>query len=264
MTDSCASRWRAVHREGPAADKGSTLGEMSNQTAREAQAVHGKDPQLLVEKIVRERIYECMYWKERCFGLTAESVLDLAVELDHVGGTFGNQRPTPFLCLLLKLLQIQPSLPVVHEYIVQEDFKYLRALGLLYLRMVLSSVEVYRVLEPYLADRRRLRLRLPSGCYALAHMDEVVDELLTKDRVFDIILPRLTKRAVHEDAEELEERPLFFPLDDKDVAVQAVEEAPASATAPMLASTVEPERSALSIEETNALRTKLGLKPLST
>lgn len=243
-------------------DKGPPPWEMANRTAKEAQAVHGRDPQLLVEKIIRERIYESLYWKEQCFGLNAESILDLAVDLDHVGGTYGTQRPTPFLCLLLKLLQIQPSLAVVQEYIVQEDFKYLRALGLLYLRMVLPSVEVYRTLEPYLADRRRLRLRLSNGVYSLTYMDEVIDELLTKDRVFDIILPRLTKRVVHEDAEELGERPLFFPLDDE-IAGQKAEEANASAHRPTVESVVELERDSLSVEETNALRAKLGLKPLS-
>ena len=33
------------------------------------------------------------------------------------------------MCLLLKLLQIQPENEVIIEYIKQEDFKYLRALG---------------------------------------------------------------------------------------------------------------------------------------
>jgi hypothetical protein len=32
--------------------------------------------QNLVEKIVRSKIYDCQYWKEHCFGLTAESLID--------------------------------------------------------------------------------------------------------------------------------------------------------------------------------------------
>ena len=36
------------------------------------------------------------------------------MELDHVGGTFGgNVRPTPFVCLILKLLQIQPEKEII-------------------------------------------------------------------------------------------------------------------------------------------------------
>lgn len=34
--------------------------------------------QNLVEKIVRSKIYDCQYWKEHCFGLTAESLIDKA------------------------------------------------------------------------------------------------------------------------------------------------------------------------------------------
>ena len=46
------------------------------------------------------------------------------MELDHVGGTFGgNVKPTPFLCLVLKMLQIQPEKEIVVEFIKNEDYK---------------------------------------------------------------------------------------------------------------------------------------------
>lgn len=247
---------------------------MSNRTVRGARQVHGQDPQLLVEKIIRERIYDCLYWKEECFGLNAETILDKAVELDYVGGTFGNQRPVPFLCLLLKLLQIQPTLPIIDEYIQQADFKYLRVLALFYYRLVGSPAAVYTKLEPYLADRRRLRLRQPSGAFALSHVDTVVDELLTQERVFGIILPRLPKRTVLEDAEELDPRPFFFPLgeeeekDDegKDGQRQSTEEQPAVFSPQISTEMMAPARlrESLTVEETNAIRAKLGLAPLSS
>ncbi len=47
--------------------------------------------QNLVEKILRMKIYNTMYWKEHCFALTAESLVDKAVELHFVGGTYGGQ-----------------------------------------------------------------------------------------------------------------------------------------------------------------------------
>lgn len=37
------------------------------------------------------KIYNSMYWKEHCFALTAESLVDKAVQLKFVGGTFGGQ-----------------------------------------------------------------------------------------------------------------------------------------------------------------------------
>lgn len=80
--------------------------------------------QNLIENIVRQRIYEQLYWKEECFALTPESLLEKAVELRCVGGTHGGQRQaTKFLCLVLKLLQLQPDKEIVYEYIANEDFK---------------------------------------------------------------------------------------------------------------------------------------------
>ena len=78
----------------------------------------------MIENIVRQRIYEQMFWKEECFALTADTVLEKAVELRCVGGTYGGQRrATEFLCLVLKLLQLQPEKDIVYEYIANEDFK---------------------------------------------------------------------------------------------------------------------------------------------
>lgn len=51
--------------------------------------------------------------------------MDKAKELDHIGGTFGgNRKPTPFMCLVLKMLQIQPEKAIVLEFIKNELFKY--------------------------------------------------------------------------------------------------------------------------------------------
>lgn len=66
--------------------------------------------------------------------------------LDHVGGVYGgNYKPSNFLCLVLKMLQIQPEKDIVIEFIKNEDFKYVRAIGALYLRLVGSSLDCYKV-----------------------------------------------------------------------------------------------------------------------
>ena len=46
------------------------------------------------------------YWKEHCFGLTADLLVDKAIDLKFVGGTYSaNVKPCPFMCLILKMLQ---------------------------------------------------------------------------------------------------------------------------------------------------------------
>lgn len=179
---------------------------MANSTARVAKNIHGTNPQFLIERVIRGRIYDSTYWKEHCFALTAESLVDKALSLSYIGGTYGIQRPTAFLCLVCKLLQIQPDKEILLEYLRFEEFKYLRAIAAMYARLTFSSLEVYEVLEPMLNDYRKLRFREMSGAYHITFMDEFIHDLLTKERVCELILPRLTRRDVLEDTEGLAPR----------------------------------------------------------
>ena len=61
---------------------------MANRTAAGAETIHGTDAQNLIEKITREKIYNTLYWKEQCFALDAVSLIDKAVELKYIGGTY--------------------------------------------------------------------------------------------------------------------------------------------------------------------------------
>lgn len=47
---------------------------MANRTDPTARSVHGTNPQNLVEKILRSKIYQNTYWKEQCFGLTGTAI----------------------------------------------------------------------------------------------------------------------------------------------------------------------------------------------
>ncbi|XP_036205683.1 pre-mRNA-splicing factor 38A isoform X2 [Myotis myotis] len=170
---------------------------MANRTVKDAHSIHGTNPQYLVEKIIRTRIYESKYWKEECFGLTAELVVDKAMELRFVGGVYGgNIKPTPFLCLTLKMLQIQPEKDIIVEFIKNEDFKYVRMLGALYMRLTGTAIDCYKYLEPLYNDYRKIKSQNRNGEFELMHVDEFIDELLHSERVCDIILPRLQLERV--------------------------------------------------------------------
>jgi len=180
---------------------------MANRTVKDALTVKGTNPQYLVEKIIRSRIYDSKYWKENCFALTAELLVDKAMELRFIGGVFGgNIKPTPFICLVLKMLQIQPEKDIIIEFIKNEDFKYVRALGAYYLRLTGTSVDCYKYLEPLLNDYRKIRMQKRDGNYELSHVDDFIDQLLREERVCDVQLPRLQKRSLLEDNNDLEPR----------------------------------------------------------
>jgi len=55
--------------------------------------------------------------------IAAESLIDKTIAINSVGGVFANQRPTEFLCLTLKLLQLQPEKEILMEYLLAEEFK---------------------------------------------------------------------------------------------------------------------------------------------
>jgi pre-mRNA-splicing factor 38A len=109
------------------------------------------------------------------------------------------------MCLVFKLLQLQPEREVILAYLNDPDFKYLRCLAAFYIRLTWSAAEIFKTLEPLMGDFRKVRVRGSQG-WRLSHVDEFIDDLLTKERVCDIQLPRMMSRAVLEDLEELEPR----------------------------------------------------------
>ncbi|MCJ1420995.1 hypothetical protein MMC32_007357 [Xylographa parallela] len=179
---------------------------MLDERGYEGQTIHNQNPAHLLEKAVRDRITDSYYWKEQCFAINEATLCDRAVEMSYLGGTYGQQKPTAFLCLTLKLLQLLPDRAVVLEYLHQEDFKYLSALAAFYVRLTFEAVDVYRTLEPLLGDYRKIRRRTREGGYLLTFMDQFVDDLLTKDRVCGTSLRKLPQRTLLEDLGQLEER----------------------------------------------------------
>jgi len=201
---------------------------MANRTLKDAKNIHGTNPQYLIEKIIRSRIYDSQFWKESCFALTAELMVDKAMELRFIGGVYGgNIKPTPFICLVLKFLQIQPEKDIVIEFIKNEEFKYVRALGAFYLRLTASAVDCYKYLEPLYNDYRKIRRQNRAGQFEVVHMDEFIDDLLREERVCDVILPRIQKRHVLEENGDLDPKVSILDDDlDQDVEMSSEEEEP--------------------------------------
>jgi pre-mRNA-splicing factor 38A len=97
---------------------------MLDERGYAGKLIRGQNPALLMEKPVRDRITSSYFWMEQCFGLNAATLCDRAVELNFIGGTYGDQqKPSPFLCLALKLLQLAPEREIILEYLGCSDFK---------------------------------------------------------------------------------------------------------------------------------------------
>jgi len=167
-----------------------------NTTDPLAKSVHGTNPQNLLERITRNKIYDSLFWKEQCFGLDAANLVDKAEQLKFAAGSFGGaMKPSNFLCLILKMLQICPEDDIVFSLIRADHLKYVRLLGAFYLRLTGRPADIYTFLEPLLNDYRKINTRHHDGTWIEgATVDSIVDDLLTKDYYFQIALPRLPKR----------------------------------------------------------------------
>ncbi|EER05358.1 conserved hypothetical protein [Perkinsus marinus ATCC 50983] len=278
---------------------------MANLTDKGVAGAHGGNPQFLISQIVRDRVYSLRYWKEECFGLNAETILDKAAELKYVGTVYGSlQRPSPFLCLLVKLLQIGPEKEIIKSFIDLSagddagELRYLRALACTYLRYIGRPDEIYNWLEPVLWDYRQIVVRKLDGSFEISNLDTWVNTLLTEDEIITLGLPKLPQRHI------LEEREALKPFNWPPEVVEGLKEEPSDEPIEVAeGNTVEAEGSEgrkedsrsrskpsdeehkhhrhhhhhrekkkkgketeeqQEIDEANALRAKLGLKPLRT
>jgi pre-mRNA-splicing factor 38A len=164
-----------------------------------------------MEYITRQRIYDSRYWKEECFGLSVADVLEKAAGLQCIGNL-----PTRFLSLVLKLLQLQPESDLIFEtFIEQDEFKYVRALGAMYLRMTGRPLDIYQSLEPLYNDYRQLRVwNHLSQEWSILHMDEWTHQLLRENHVLGVTLPRLPIRRTLQEAGYLPDGPRSTALHD--------------------------------------------------
>lgn len=172
----------------------------------------------LVEPIVRHRILDSLFYKQYLHLTNELTILPVIVQhINFLAGTDAMGRPSPFICCLLRLLELEPSEEVVRMCLDQSQFKYLTALMLVYTRFAWpssSQPQVYETLERYYPDYRKLRFQLkyPEVVdgrqlrFKISFIDELVHQLLTKERMFDIIMPRLKSRYSLEEAGEIQER----------------------------------------------------------
>lgn len=193
---------------------------MANKTDQYALHKYGMDPQHLIPPITRNAIYESMFWNRSCFGVSVADLVHLAVDLRYVGGSDSvSRRPSPFLCLLLKLLQLSPDLDEISVFTQQSDFKYHRILAAFYIRLVETPVNIYKSLEPLLSDCRRVVIAHDSGIdvppvlaplsnqsFALVYVDVIIDALLRSNELFGIALPRIPPRPLLVETNQLQAR----------------------------------------------------------
>lgn len=157
----------------------------------------------LLETIVRNRIKDSIFYKQYLYLTNEQTILPVIIDrVKYIKGLDNNNRPSPFICCLLRLLEINPPNKIIQLYLKYPQFKYLTALILIFIRLTKPAIEIYTIFDGYYTNYRKLRTQLTTPKFdngipinfGISHIDELVDELIIKDRVVDIILPRLASR----------------------------------------------------------------------
>lgn len=173
--------------------------------------IHGQNAAHLISKIIRERILDSVYYKLNCQSLGLLDWMEECARSCVLVGVYENEtktKPTKFMCLLFRLIHLEPDNEIV-EYLIRgtHSFKYLRALGCLYYRMARESdAEIYNTLESQLGNYAKLRVVDGLGKESIVHFDEFVDALLNDSRVYDLTLPKLVPRVALEESGIIEPR----------------------------------------------------------
>lgn len=199
---------------------------MANKTDQRALHAHGSDPQHLLPPTVRNAVYNSVFWNQTCFGLNLADLVHVAVRVRFISGlNLVNRQPSPFLCLLLKLLQLSPDADQIAVFLQQSEFKYARLLAAFYVRLIDTPVNIYNKLEPLLSDSRRVVIvpdsaietpQIPSlkpsatqktaPSFILVYVDMVIDALLRSTELFGIPLPRIPPRPLLVETNQLQQR----------------------------------------------------------
>lgn len=58
---------------------------MNEENKKGPSGVAETNPMMCLDAIVRNKVFNSRYWKEDCFGLNAETLVDKAIELDSIG-----------------------------------------------------------------------------------------------------------------------------------------------------------------------------------
>lgn len=102
----------------------------------------------------------------------------------------------------MKMLIMKPDIDIVIEMVNNEEFKYVRILAALYIRLTGTPKLVYEILEPLYNDYRKVR-KLSKIGWEITTVDRFIESLLYDEAVIGIALPNLPKRKVLEETRVL-------------------------------------------------------------
>ncbi|SBT72511.1 pre-mRNA-splicing factor 38B, putative [Plasmodium malariae] len=145
-----------------------------------------------VNTLLRNNILSSEYFRSLITLKTFKEVVDeIHSYADHVEPYCigSNRAPSTLFCCLYKLFTMHLSEKQLKGLIDHKDSCYIRACGFLYLRYVHSPANLWMWFEPYLLDEEEFIISADKR--KKLTMGEYIQNLLSDDKYFSTVLPRL-------------------------------------------------------------------------
>ncbi|OEH79547.1 prp38 family domain-containing protein [Cyclospora cayetanensis] len=145
-----------------------------------------------VNQLLRGNIMSSEYFKSlHQFKSFQEVVEELAAFAEHAepycaGST---RAPSTLFCCLYKLFTLKLTEKQMHTLLNNRDSPYVRCTGFLYLRYVHPPDQLWKWYEPYFLDDEQFTPGADPN--RVVSMGEYIQSLLTEDKYFSTVLPRL-------------------------------------------------------------------------
>jgi len=123
-----------------------------------------------------------------------------------------SRKPSTAFCILYKFFVMSLTVKQVKGLLINEDSAYIRAIGFLYLRYLLPAKNLWKWFEPYFDDKQELS---PGSDGKLVALGKYIESLLTEQKYYGTILPRIPVPILRAFKKKLLERELLREKDKK-------------------------------------------------
>eukprot|EP01068_Selenidium_serpulae_P001620 Selendium_serpulae@DN1766_c0_g1_i1.p1 len=150
-----------------------------------------------VNNLLRENILNSEYFKSLYPMKTFEEVVDEIYQYAKDAEPYcaGNNRaPSTLFCCLYKLMMMRLTERQMAALLNHEDSPYIRCAGFLYLRYTCPPEKLWKWYEPHFLDDEIFTPGAEKQNKATTTIGEYIEALVTEDKYFNTVLPRLPVR----------------------------------------------------------------------
>jgi len=167
----------------------------------------GNENTMNIENRLFQNITQSHYYMDALVNkTTVDEVIDEIYEhVDELTPWINSniQNPSTCYCLMYKLYTLKPTKSDLRLMLKHKDSPYIRAIAMLYIRYSFPPEKLWGWLEPYLEDKKQIGLQ--GWDKNKISLGEFVKQLLTEQKWFDTLFPRIPVKTQKDISELMNE-----------------------------------------------------------